>query len=1594
MITYNFWMPSLWPTFPKALVIACTATLAARAFCAGNPPTAAPDTYEVLQETEFQGNVLLNDTDPEGDAMAATLSTQPLNGTLELAGNGDFTYNPRAGFLGIDSFRYTVSDGTSTAPAASVTLNVVKPEPKVVINEIMYNPDSPGGVVANLPYSDFKHEYIELYNAGTSGADLSGWYFDKGIDFTFKAGTTIAAGEYILVVYDKLTFISAYGNNTSKVYSGSRGKLSNSGETIRLKDASGKIKDEVQYFDNGDWSERITSPVDRWGATGWIWDERHDGGGHSLELRNPWASNKRGQNWTASAQPKGTPGTQNSAYTTDIAPFIKDVSHSPAIPTSSDSVIILAEIEDDTEAAPANAYLRWRLDGQGTFQQTPMLDDGLADDGKAGNLVYGATIPAQADNSIIEFYVQADDGNLTRTWPSHTNYDPTERGANALYMVSGTHASMDTSKIPDYLLVMTQAEYTKRVSQVNKLSNAMVNATLITTFEGRSEVRYQIGLRFRGSGSRDNNPKPYRVDIPGETPWEGITSMNLNPVSWDSQLIGSHIFNRLGQPSARAVAIQLYFNQNRLPSNTSQFYTHLQPLNSEFAELTFPNDPNGNVYRPRRPGEEPHKPGGQNPNLSYYADITEYRSYTKNSNQSLQNWTDVQKMTLSLDSSNLTNSTDFFDFDNPPMVLSHIHLDSWLQHLALHSLVVNKEGGLVATGDNTGDDYALYAGAEDQRFHFVAHDLDTLWNDMLARNLSPNQSDYTRSVMPFTGVAAFNRLVNHPQIRPRYLAIYNDMATNFFQTDKFEPFLQNIVGGIVTDANIQKVVDAMKLRTDYLATLAVFTQLVPPPLYSAITSAPPTISNQTTATFQIGGKDAVYYTYKLDDAPFVPTDTAVHKVDTPLQFQGLAPGQHTLVVHTANPASGGGLQYDIVGTSHTWTVDPTHAPVMVSEILTANQAAYQNGSTFPDYIELYNPMVTPYDLTGHSLTDNLDNPQKFNFPDGTEIPAAGYLLVHADSDTTSPGLHTGFGLDSEGDRVYLVDNSTSTHAILDSHAWGLQLPDMSIGQDPSTGHWTLNSPTPGAANQSSPTLAETDTLRINEFLADPAFNLDSDFIEIYNPGILPADMGGFILTDNPIGDPRKHPIHPNTFIPAQGFAIFRATGKSVVKDSRQLNFKLTAHSEMIALYSPQGQEIDTILFGPQHKDKSRARSTDGGPLFTTLDIPTPGFSNTATDPLLATLRQYLRITEVHYNPAPGTLYEYIELQNSGTSGLDLSGLNFNGAIDYTFAQGTSLAPSGYLTLAYSPTHYQQLYGHAPQGQYTGKLDNAGEKIRLQNANAVGILEFTYNDAWYPYTDGLGYSLQLRDTSTDNALLGTPEAWATSKTYHGSPGGPEPANTAPTAIRINPSTIPHDTPAYTAISAISHTDTFPLDPVTYTLLEPDTGQFTLLGNEILLAEVLADNQTEPIGLRIRVTDSFGASFEDTLTLTITRELTDVDVDQLPDEWENHHFGSISQLPNADADNDGQDNYTEYLAGTDPTDPQDTFAIMDPAFDGQSFSFTFDAKPGKTYTLQSITAPGQREWRDESSTTIQTGLHSYIIPKTDNNPGKLYRILLTQ
>lgn len=73
-----------------------------------------------------QNNLLLNDWDPEGSALTASVVANPANGSLSnFSGSaGTFTYTPSTNFTGIDSFTYKVSDGVSDSNTVTVAIAV------------------------------------------------------------------------------------------------------------------------------------------------------------------------------------------------------------------------------------------------------------------------------------------------------------------------------------------------------------------------------------------------------------------------------------------------------------------------------------------------------------------------------------------------------------------------------------------------------------------------------------------------------------------------------------------------------------------------------------------------------------------------------------------------------------------------------------------------------------------------------------------------------------------------------------------------------------------------------------------------------------------------------------------------------------------------------------------------------------------------------------------------------------------------------------------------------------------------------------------------------------------------------------------------------------------------------------------------------------------------------------------------------------------------------------------------------------------------------------------------------------------------------
>ncbi len=151
---------------------------------------------------------------------------------------------------------------------------------------------------------------------------------------------------------------------------------------------------------------------------------------------------------------------------------------------------------------------------------------------------------------------------------------------------------------------------------------------------------------------------------------------------------------------------------------------------------------------------------------------------------------------------------------------------------------------------------------------------------------------------------------------------------------------------------------------------------------------------------------------------------------------------------------------------------------------------------------------------------------------------------------------------------------------------------------------------------------------------------------------------------------------------------------------------------------------------------------------------------------------FLRITELNYHPAGDDNAEFIEFRNIGTETIDIGGVTFTEGVDFTFAANTMLAPGAFALAVRDRGSFETRYGIGLPiaGEYTGSaLRNGGELLDLRDASGNVIHRFAYSDAWYPSTDGGGYTLVVQDENAGVADWETPEGWGISGDLHGNPG---------------------------------------------------------------------------------------------------------------------------------------------------------------------------------------------------------------------------------
>jgi hypothetical protein len=151
----------------------------------------------------------------------------------------------------------------------------------------------------------------------------------------------------------------------------------------------------------------------------------------------------------------------------------------------------------------------------------------------------------------------------------------------------------------------------------------------------------------------------------------------------------------------------------------------------------------------------------------------------------------------------------------------------------------------------------------------------------------------------------------------------------------------------------------------------------------------------------------------------------------------------------------------------------------------------------------------------------------------------------------------------------------------------------------------------------------------------------------------------------------------------------------------------------------------------------------------------------------------LRITEIMYHPqdANDPNEEYIELMNIGPQTLNLNLVKFTNGIDFTFPP-TELAAGDFVVVVKNLPIFQAKYdtGVNVAGQYTGSLENAGERIQMEDALGKMILDFKYADGWREITDGNSFSLTIINPADPNINnWGKKDSWRASAYQGGSPG---------------------------------------------------------------------------------------------------------------------------------------------------------------------------------------------------------------------------------
>ncbi|MBN1517285.1 lamin tail domain-containing protein [Candidatus Sumerlaeota bacterium] len=1203
---------------------------------------------------------------------------------------------------------------------------------QIVINEIHINPDLATEHV----------EFVELYNAGASDVELDGWYLSKGVFYQFSGSITLSAGGYLVVAENASEVVAKYGVSSSLVYGPFEGKLSNDGEQVELRNALGEQIDEVTYQNGFPWP-----------TTGDPIDEASPGTAFSIQLLNPDLDNDLGGSWRSAAP---TPAAINSVYAANIPPQIRQVDHKPNRPESGEIVTITAKVTDPDGVQ--SVALLYQLVDPGAYialddaayttdwTMVSMNDAGVSGDEDAGDDVYTVQLAGtlQTHRRLVRYrIVIADTGGRTLTVPYADDPQP-----NFAYFVYDgapefdaswqpgvepveTFTTTTMSSLPIYHLITKKSETENCTWFDQDFSNLFVyGGTLV--YDG--EVYDHIRFRPRGGVWRFAMRKNmWKFDFNRGHYFQARDNYgDKYSVRWNQMNLGACIqqgnfWHRGEQGMFEAVGFALFNLAGIEASRTNFIHFRIVDETYETGELNAAHSPlttsgtqyDGDFWGLYLATEEVNGRYLDEHNLPDGNLYKMESGWGELKNQGPYDVTDYSDLQAFMDGYTATPAAAWWQ--------ANADLTRYYNYRAIVE-------GIHQYDISDGKNYFYYRNPETALWAQLPWDLDLTWADNM----------YGDGEEPFKD----NGLLDQLELQIEYQNRMREIRDLLYNSEQTGQLIDEIASFIYTPDE-QSFVDADRAMWDYhwvmsddacsagygnqcgsnkagqgrfyqIAATADFAGMLDV-MKDYVISRGSWIDGWNDAEIQTG--------YNVPDTPAVTSTCPVDYPVDALTFETSAfsdiDGDGTFaalqwrIAEVLPAGERPPSPVTLVAAASTWkyfkgTAEPS-SPMQAWRAVDFNDASWLDGVTplgWGEDSSFLNTIIEASPPTYLSIYGRIH----FNVDDPTAFESLTLKVIHDDGcNVWINGVWTASELMTSEDVAY---NATAT------------------AYNPNEKVWSLYSVT-----DLSSLVAGDNVIAIQ--IQNSGTSSSDCFFDVGLQGNPDQTTTGGVRTE-----PGKYEI-----------------------DATWQSEEITPFEASIEI------PVTAVQVGGTYRVRARMKDNTG--IYSHWSDPVEFIAGSISS---SATRNYLRVSEVMYQPLADDAaspyddddYEFIEVVNSGLVEIDASGVTLTEGVTATVYADTTLQPNEYAVIVKDVDAFQYRYGTEPRiiGEFSGKLANSGEELRLADAGDEEIVELEYNDArgWPVAAAGGGHSLVPRSPfNDDDGPLYYAGAWRASTYLHGSPG---------------------------------------------------------------------------------------------------------------------------------------------------------------------------------------------------------------------------------